>query len=189
MDFVFAKRLPVRNSEFCSAQSVFATNTNPGSIDSQREEHIRRVLETLHNTLGELRDGSVSCAYECDSFLLGSLTKALHRHGLATPHLSGPYLGISVASLLEAVVGIKKAERSLRSIRNQQGTRKRKSSWLGDTRVAPLPTPETSPEPEDWVEFDGHECATKNLITPTLNSLEANVEGLELVSSLGYYLY
>jgi hypothetical protein len=162
---------------------------NLGTIDERRQELIQQGLEILHTVLNELRDGNVSCVYECDSLLLGSITKTLHRRKLVTIQPSKPYPGISVGSIIEAIGGIKETEESINSTKARVGTRKRKSSWLGDKHPAPLPTPETSPEPERWDSFETHDCATKRLITPVLDSLETNVDGLELVGSLGYYLY
>ena len=96
-------------------------------------------------------------------------------------------------SVVEALLDVRKTEQSINAIRASASsrTRKRKSPWPGDVRPAPQPTPEASPEPELFgVEsLETHVCAAKDLFTPGLDGLEAGVEGLELESSLGYYLY
>lgn len=180
----------LRHDYYIDSRATLGLTGNAGSIDGRRQELVEQVLEILHRNLDDLRDGRVSCVYECDSFILGALTKALHRNNLVSPPPSRPFSGISVASIVEAVGGIAGPEPSVgATARAREGARKRKSSWLGDARPAPLPTPETSPDPKRFASFETHDCAVKSFVTPEIDALEGCVDGLELESSLGYCLY
>jgi hypothetical protein len=136
-----------------------------------------------------LRDGKSTCSKGCDSFLLGELIKMLHRNGLIWPQPLKPFDGISIGIITNAVRDIQSkkwfSERQPWSSpgRATEKSRKRKNPNAG---LAPVPTPDSLPNP---ILSEAHDCGVSNLILPELDAIEADVEGLELESRHGYYLY
>ncbi|KAK3938469.1 hypothetical protein QBC46DRAFT_390178 [Diplogelasinospora grovesii] len=173
------------------------------TIDSKRQELVGHALGILHKALDKLREGKAECAaFRCDAFLLGELIKTLYRHKLDvwSGHSTKPYAGVSFAALVGSIGSVQSQLRSSSSPAEQLwgnalGVQQTQPS-AGRKRRGPVQqelTPESSPEPAPLAppttSFDTHYCEARKLSETDLDALAEHVEGLDLESSLGYYLY
>lgn len=156
---------------------------------------VGQALSVVNNALEDLRDGKAACPSGCDSFLLGELIKTLHRRNLAWPQPSRPFVGVGLASINQAIHEVQSKSwvsqpRPWSPTPNpREQSRKRKNP---NALPTPDPTPVTSPEPGTLHNhFEMHGCTANDFVnlSPELGALETGLKGLELESSLGYYLY
>lgn len=166
-------------------------------IDTRRQQAVGKALQVVHDAIDALQADEVSCSLGCDTFLLGALIKSLRRNRLAWPRPSKPFLGVSIVEISRSV---REAEAQLAQLtpslwlgspaaggREKQRTltRKRKTP---NAQPGQALTPDSSPEPGATFD-DEHECDARTNIAAKLGELESAVNGLELESKLGYYLY
>lgn len=76
-------------------------------VNETRQNSIDQIISVLHQTLEDLKVPDIKCSFECDSILLGSLTKELILRGILEPRPSSPFLGYSVERLCESVRNIR----------------------------------------------------------------------------------
>lgn len=166
------------------------TNILKEEIDGQRQMLVRKALEAVHNTVDALQEDRLPCSQGCDTFILGALIKTLHRANLVWPRPSKPFPGTSFAQIVESV---KQAQSqvtelvpglSLSGSGVTQLSRKRKSP---NAKPGQALTPDSSPEVR--ATNDAHYCDARRNLADNLGELGVEVEGLELESKLGYYLY
>ncbi|KAF2789110.1 hypothetical protein K505DRAFT_328457 [Melanomma pulvis-pyrius CBS 109.77] len=80
------------------------------AIDDKRQNSINAMIEGLHKTLIELRDGQRGCSFACGSMLLGSLMKHMHSNNLLSDlslHPQTPFLGLSFEGTAEGIRSMK----------------------------------------------------------------------------------
>jgi hypothetical protein len=65
------------------------------------------MITTLHDLLYKLRKGPESCSFECDSILLGALTKELDARNLFFPRPMPPFSGFSFETTAESISTIR----------------------------------------------------------------------------------
>lgn len=200
------------SSKVKNFNAYFTLPPKTGEIESRRQQAISAALDAVHGALGALQQdetGTLSCSLGCDTFLLGSLVKSLRRARLGFPRPARPWPGVS---LLDVSRAVGQAQDALARQLVHLGP-----SWglLGAPTVAPaattvtgkrktpnaqpvgpsslLLTPESSPEPERAAGGgfrDVHTCEARDgYVGARLEELERGVEGLDLESKLGYYLY
>jgi hypothetical protein len=75
-------------------------------IDQRRQESIDQIVRPLHNLLEGFREGRNSCSFECDSILLGALTKEMHTRNLLIPRPETSFAGLSFAEIAQNVRSI-----------------------------------------------------------------------------------
>lgn len=182
------------------------TPSTTGEIESRRQQALSTVLEQVHTALDALQQDENPCALGCDTFLLGALVKSLRRAKLAVPSPAQkkPSQGVRV-------VNVSRAVHEAQDVLTRQflvGSSFGSAAWGlgigagGRKRKTPnaqpvvsrdaLLTPESSPEPERASSGfrDVHTCqARRGDLLERLEELERGVEGLDLESKLGYYLY
>lgn len=78
-----------------------------GQVNETRQNSIDQIISVLHQTLEDLKVPDIKCSFECDSILLGSLTKELILRGILEPRPSSPFSGYSVERLCESVRNIR----------------------------------------------------------------------------------
>jgi hypothetical protein len=76
-------------------------------IDKRRQESIEHMITPLHYLLHSLRTGPESCSFECDSIVLGALTKGLEARNLFTTPPVPPFSGLTFASTAESLTTIR----------------------------------------------------------------------------------
>lgn len=152
---------------------------------------MRKSLDVIHRAVDALQDDELSCSQGCDTFVLGALIKNLRRVSLTWPRPSRPFPGVSFAQVLESVNHAQEQVAqfvpglSLNGSGINQLSRKRKSPNAKPGQGAL--TPDSSPEARALV--DVHDCDARRNLAEKLGELEVEVDGLELESKLGYYLY
>lgn len=154
---------------------------------------VRKALDIVHGAVDAMQEDRLQCPQGCDTFILGALIKTLHRANLVWPRPSKPFAGISFTQIVEAV---RQAQAqvaqfiipglSLNESRTSQHTSRKHKSPNAHPEQQAL-TPDSSPEA--LAASDVHECDAQSNLAEKLRELEAEVEGLELESKLGYYLY
>ncbi|KAJ9149236.1 hypothetical protein NKR23_g4332 [Pleurostoma richardsiae] len=165
------------------------------SIDEMRQKLVTEGLSVIDGVLEDLVDGKAPCASGCDALLLGTLLKTLRRDKLAWPSPTKPFSGISFGTVQTAVSDFQTQVSKLESapwqtqstVREQ--TRKRKTP---NTHPAQGPTPDSSPELATLslsFSADVHNCKEKIAMQSKLETIGSRVQGLELESSRGHYLY
>lgn len=177
-----------------------------GEIESRRQQAISAALDAVHTALDALQQDESPCHLGCDTFLLGALVKSLRRAKLPLPHAANRpgRLGISVLGVSRAVSQAQDVLARqfitgppswglLPGTATTTTTRKRKTPNAQPTGGnGLLLTPESSPEPEraSGGFRDVHTCeAREGDLGAKLEALERDVEGLDLESKMGYYLY
>ncbi|KAJ4416418.1 hypothetical protein N0V82_006760 [Gnomoniopsis sp. IMI 355080] len=162
-------------------------------IDIQRQKLVRKALEVVHNIIDMLQEDKLPCSQGCDTFILGALIKTLRRASLAWPRPSEPFPGVSYAQIVECVnqAQAQVADQFVPGLSSLNGSgaaqkisRKRKSP---NAQPGQALTPESSPEARPTV--DSHDCGARRKLADSLSELGVEVQGLELESKLGYYLY
>jgi hypothetical protein len=148
--------------------TAMTDNGTAETINSQREDLISQGLALLHAAIDDLGDNNPSCRLRCDSFLLNALVKSLEDHGLAWPNPPKPFSGVSIAVLIEAVSTVQKQSQQWHAVAG---------GFFGNATPTGKPGAGTNA------------CGAKIFITPQLEALASEVKGLDLESSLGYYLY
>lgn len=151
---------------------------------------MRSALEVVHDAVDALQSDRTPCAQGCDTFLLGALIKTLQQQNLVWPRPLRPFPGVSFAQIRDAVSQAQARVAqfvpglSLNGSGIDQKSLKRKSP---NARPGQALTPESSPEA--GATLGAHECDTRSDLAERLHKLEGEVDGLELESKLGYYLY
>lgn len=56
----------------------------PEAINRRRQEALHQVISALQNYLEEYQRDTLHCSFECDTMLLGALTKGMRSIGLLT---------------------------------------------------------------------------------------------------------
>jgi hypothetical protein len=77
--------------------------TRTEKIDQQRQESIDQIITALHDLLDGFRESREPCSFECDSILLGALTKQMHTRGLFSPRPALPLLGFNFATTAKSI--------------------------------------------------------------------------------------
>lgn len=170
----------------------YGTNILQEEIDTQRQKLVRKALEGVHNFVDMLQEDKLPCSQGCDTFILGALIKTLHRASLAWPRPSKPFPGVSFAQIVESVhqAQAQVAHQFVPGLSSLDGSgitqtsRKRKSP---NEQPGQALTPESSPEARPRI--DSHDCDARRNLADSLGDLGVEVQGLELESKLGYYLY
>lgn len=167
-----------------------AANVYAEEIDIQRQQLVRKSLDIVHSAVDVLQDDKLSCSQGCDTFVLGALIKSLRRASLVWPRPVKPFLGVSFAQVVESVnhaeaqVAQFVPGLSLNGSGINQQSRKRKSP---NAKPGQALTPDSSPEAR--ATYDAHDCDARRNLAEKLGELEGQLDGLELESKLGYYLY
>ena len=138
----------------------------------------------------DLRDGNEVASYPpgYETFLLGSLFK--HPSRLLWPQPAKPFLGTSYATIVSTIQEVNESavrHSTARAIPSYGLAKKRKVPHFPE---AP-PSPESSPEPvaRYGLLAEPDEGPAPDIFGAALEKLGAEVKGLDLESSLGYYLY
>ncbi|OCL14163.1 hypothetical protein AOQ84DRAFT_309366 [Glonium stellatum] len=76
-------------------------------IDEQRQTSINRIGSALHDLLDYFNSDDVHCSFECDSILLGALTKEMKSKKLSSEDLRGPCLGMSYEDVVDKAKNIR----------------------------------------------------------------------------------
>jgi len=76
-------------------------------INKRRQESLEHIITTLHDLLYKLRKGPESCSFECDSILLGALTKELDARNLFSPRPVPPFSGLSFEATAKSISTIR----------------------------------------------------------------------------------
>lgn len=151
---------------------------------------MRKALDVAHSAIDALQDDNLTCSQGCDTFVLGALVKSLRRASLVWPHPVKPFPGVSFAQVVESIdhaqaqVAQFVPGLSLDGPGINQLSRKRKSP---NAKPGQALTPDSSPEARAII--DAHNCDARRTLAGRLGDLEKEVEGLELESKFGYYLY
>lgn len=151
---------------------------------------MRKSLEVIHSAVDALQDDKLSCSQGCDTFILGALIKSLRKASLVWPRPLRPFPGVSFVQVVEAInhAQVQVAQfvpgLSLNGSGINQLSRKRKSP---NAKPGQALTPDSSPEAR--ATYDAHDCDARRNLAEELGGLEEEVQGLELESKLGYYLY
>lgn len=151
---------------------------------------MRKSLDVVHSAVDALQDDKLACSQGCDTFVLGALIKSLRRARLVWPRQSKPFPGVSFAQVVESVshaqaqVAQLVPGLSLNGPGIHQLSRKRKSP---NAKPGQALTPDSSPEAR--ATYDAHDCDARRSLAEKLGELKEEVDGLELESKLGYYLY
>lgn len=151
---------------------------------------MRKALDVAHSAIDALQDDKLACSQGCDTFVLGALIKSLRRTSLAWPRPVKPFPGVSFAQVVESVSHAQAQViqfvpgLSLNEPGINQLSRKRKSP---NAKPGQALTPDSSPEARATIDI--HDCDARRILAGTLGDLEKAVEGLELESRFGYYLY
>ncbi|PGH10547.1 hypothetical protein AJ80_07493 [Polytolypa hystricis UAMH7299] len=128
-------------------------------IDLRRRQSLSRIVSALHNLIVEFRKDSIPCkegnTFECNSMLLGTLTKEMESRGLlhCDPELAS-FDGISFEVMVT----------SIRNIRSSQ--------WASVRRTHHNDHYYNSPR--------SHSCQLGSHIIPFIESLEPSMCGLNL---------
>ncbi|KAH7141421.1 hypothetical protein B0J13DRAFT_59164 [Dactylonectria estremocensis] len=77
-------------------------------IESQREEALRQLFESIYNLLDSPHDSNLGCNFECSSMMLGSLLMEVDRNGLRNPRVTWPYSGHSISSIKRKISGFRR---------------------------------------------------------------------------------
>ncbi|KAL1969127.1 hypothetical protein VTN77DRAFT_381 [Rasamsonia byssochlamydoides] len=122
-------------------------------IDRRRQESIDRIVTFLHGLLDDFCEGrnlQNPCSFECQSILLGALTKEMSRLHLLSPRPAAPFLGFSFAATANSV-------RKIRS-----------PIWCCNNRNYYSS------------HCQSHHCSLEPVIRPIIDSLEDSMKGLSL---------
>ncbi|OCK99817.1 uncharacterized protein K441DRAFT_626854 [Cenococcum geophilum 1.58] len=76
-------------------------------IDEQRQKSIDRIILALNDLLDYFNSDNVHCSFECDSILLGALTKEMKSKKLSSQHLKPQFLGLSYEDAVDKVRNIR----------------------------------------------------------------------------------
>jgi hypothetical protein len=76
------------------------------TIDQQRQDHIKHVVDALHSLIHDLCKGGHGCNFACSVMRLGSLIKHMDDRNLYSPRPEVPFLGLSVTLVRESISGI-----------------------------------------------------------------------------------
>ncbi|KAH8886461.1 hypothetical protein GQ53DRAFT_750706 [Thozetella sp. PMI_491] len=171
---------PIRNLGLPIREKVIKT------IDSERQQVVGRSLNALAEVVEDLRTGKESYASGYDAFLLGSLFK--HPSRLLWPQPARPFPGISYSTIRQTIDEVQESTARLLAARSAPSlslAKKRKVPHFPETP----PSPESSPEPVSRHGlFEPHDTIP-DIFGAALAKLGEEIKGLELESSLGYYLY
>lgn len=76
-------------------------------IDQQRQKSIDRIISALDDLLDHFKSDNVHCSFECDSILLGALTKEMKSKKLSSQYLRPQFLGLSYEDAVDKVRNIR----------------------------------------------------------------------------------
>ncbi|KLU84314.1 hypothetical protein MAPG_03358 [Magnaporthiopsis poae ATCC 64411] len=170
------------------------------SINSQRQELIIQAVTIIRDALGS--DNSIKspsptpvCTIGCDSFLRTAFAQSLARSCSITAESSPKALAAGVGFDAIAAAAREVEETHERWHANvgplfaaalsfSSKPRKRKLSNTNPATAAPMTN-----EQERSQQHQPDSCVSRMQLTPALRDMEAQIGGLELESSLGYYLY
>ena len=68
---------------------------------------IDRIISALDDLLDYFKSDDVHCSFECDSILLGTLTKEMKSKELSSQHLRPQFLGLSYEDAVDKVKNIR----------------------------------------------------------------------------------
>ncbi|KAJ5424577.1 hypothetical protein N7445_010550 [Penicillium cf. griseofulvum] len=77
------------------------------SINKCRENAIRNLVITLHETRGAFLDGTRGCCFECRSFMYGTLSMQMQSNNLLSPRPKAPFLNLNYSDLVKTVLAFK----------------------------------------------------------------------------------
>ncbi len=156
------------------------------TIDSERQQVVGQSLAVLTDVVEDLRNGKESHPSGYDTFALGSLFK--HPSRLLWPQPVKPFRDISYSTISETVREVHESASRLvtaRTVSNLDLGKKRKTPHFPE---AP-PSPESSPEPVSRRGILETSESVPDVFGAALEKLGGAINGLDLESSLGYYLY
>jgi hypothetical protein len=78
-----------------------------GDIDKRRQDSIEHIITSMHDLLDQMRKKPQMCSFECDSILLGALTKGLDAQKLFSPRLMPPFPELSFESITKSLSAIR----------------------------------------------------------------------------------
>ncbi|KAL8388658.1 hypothetical protein RB599_009999 [Gaeumannomyces hyphopodioides] len=176
------------------------------SINNQRQELIIQAVTIIRDALGS--DNSIKspsptpvCTIGCDSFLRTAFAQSLARSCNITAESSPKALaaGVDFDAIAAAAREVEETHERWHAnvgplfaaaLSFSSKPRKRKPSNASQAAAAAATTP--APVPNDPRQPQQHQpdsCVMRMQLTPALRDMEAQIGGLELESSLGYYLY
>lgn len=176
-------------------------------IDMRRQTLLEGTIAFLHDQLGKFREGT-TCTFECDSILLGALTKQMDCHSLLQPRPSKPFDGWSFLAVSKIINGFQSpswcklpAEDHGSSDENIPDRSQYGDGWSDEKFLHEKPKAskkrlrKKKPYHDGWgmakvhssfLEADICRCSLHAHLTPTVSAFKATVEGLHLERDLGY---
>ncbi|KAI1199639.1 hypothetical protein F5X97DRAFT_113895 [Nemania serpens] len=175
------------------------------AIDERRQLHLDRILSCVYSHVDRLGK-QTTCSAECDAILLGTLLRQLHANSLPCVPPTRPYERLSISSVVKAVRGLSvpewfskmhPAEEPAPSPFDFWGAPRKPSKT--SSKKAKMKTKKKTAPSEEWVAsyepareaeemeevvVNEHSCGFDELIA-AVNSLEAEIKGLDLGGDLG----
>ncbi|KAI1355166.1 hypothetical protein F5Y01DRAFT_311084 [Xylaria sp. FL0043] len=171
-------------------------------IEQRRQEHLDKIVSCVYTHLDRLSEQK-ACSVECDAILLGTLIRQLRANSLPSVRPSRPYEGLSFNSMVNTIKGLTvpewyskmneaeelrhnpfefwgAAKKESKSHRKKAKTKVKKS--VPSNGLFPGQVEEFE-ELEDLIVVE-HHCGFDGLLA-TVNSLESEIQGLDLESDLG----
>ncbi|KAI0434272.1 hypothetical protein F5Y09DRAFT_266127 [Xylaria sp. FL1042] len=171
-------------------------------IEQRRQEHLDKIVSSVYTHLDRLSEQKV-CSVECDAILLGTLIRQLRANSLPSVRPTRPYEGLSFGNVVNTIKGLTVPEwyskvneteefrhnpfdfwgatkKVSKSHSKKAKTKVKKSVSVGGFGQAAV---EDFEELEDLVVVE-HHCGFDGLLA-TVNSLESEIQGLDLESDLG----
>lgn len=183
-------------------QGQMLTRPLSGSINNQRQELIIQAVTIIRDALGS--DNSIKspsptpvCTIGCDSFLRTAFAQSLARSCNITAESSPKALaaGVGFDAIAAAAREVEETHKRWHAnvgplfaaaLSFSSKPRKRKLSNTNPAAAAAAPVTGEHEQPQ---QHQPDSCVSRMQLTPALRDMEAQIGGLELESSLGYYLY
>lgn len=137
------------------------TDASLEMINRHRDYAIHRLLLALEDLLDDFRLDRTACAFECNAIRYGTLTKELSSRGLLFPRPTTPFIGLNFENIVTSVGNIQDPQR-------------------GEMPTEPKPNHYSYSHSSAIKPNKVHSCQLKSLITPVIQLISANVNGLSL---------
>ncbi|KAI1302066.1 hypothetical protein F5Y03DRAFT_216802 [Xylaria venustula] len=174
-------------------------------IDQRRQLHLDKIVSCVYGHIDRLSEQK-GCSGECDAILLGTLIRQLRANSLPSICPTRPYEGLSFSSVAKAVRGLTVPEWYSKVNETEEFSHNPFEFWGAPKKTSKTPHKKAKTKVKKKVPSNGfisgsveefeeledlvvaeHSCGFDGLLA-TVNSLESEIQGLDLENDLGIQL-